>query len=176
MRTNKAIAILALVFTVLILMCFTFWINQGRFSLVNRNYFVFFTFIRDMFSYTGLAEVDMTKVTVALWHSGLTNVTPGHVLDNVRNVVLICNRKYTDINFRRDQSIDLLYTNQCYHSWYCWLHRVWSDALDHHTGFLNPHLSSLKLMTFLNTQGMRYCDVIHIAQYKSVPNTLSVSK
>ena len=83
MRTNKAIAILALLFTVLILMCFTFWINQGRFSLVNRNYFVFVIFISDVFSYTGLAEVDMTKVTVALCYSGLTKVTPGHVLGTV---------------------------------------------------------------------------------------------
>ena len=24
---------------------------------------------------------------------------------------------------------------------------------------------------FLNTQGMRYCDVVHIAPYKSVPST-----
>ena len=33
-----------------------------------------------MFSYAGLAEVDMTKVTVALCYSGLTKVTSGHVL------------------------------------------------------------------------------------------------
>ena len=36
-----------------------------------------------MFSYTGLAEVDMTKVTVALCYSGPTKVTPGHVLGTV---------------------------------------------------------------------------------------------
>ena len=33
-----------------------------------------------MFSYTGLAEVNMTKVAVALYYSDLTKVTPGHVL------------------------------------------------------------------------------------------------
>ena len=36
-----------------------------------------------MFSYTGLAEVDITKVTVALCYSYLTKVTPGHILGNV---------------------------------------------------------------------------------------------
>ena len=35
-----------------------------------------------MFLYTGLAEFDMTKVTVALCYSGLTKVTPDHVLGN----------------------------------------------------------------------------------------------
>ena len=32
---------------------------------------------------TGLAELDMTKVTVALCYSGLTKVTPADVLGNV---------------------------------------------------------------------------------------------
>ena len=41
---------------------------------------MFVIFFRDMFSYAGLAEVDITKVTVALCYSGLTEVTPGHVL------------------------------------------------------------------------------------------------
>ena len=41
---------------------------------------MFFIIIKDMFSYAGLAEVDMTKVTVALCYSSLTKVTPGHVL------------------------------------------------------------------------------------------------
>ena len=48
-----------------------------------RNYDVIDIIRRDMFSYTGLAEVDMTKVTVALCYSGLTKVTPGHVLGTV---------------------------------------------------------------------------------------------
>ena len=37
----------------------------------------------DVFSYAGLAEVDMTKVTLALCYSGLTKVTPGQVLGTV---------------------------------------------------------------------------------------------
>ena len=40
-------------------------------------------FVRDMFSNARLAKVDMTKVTVALCYSGLTKVTPGHVLGTV---------------------------------------------------------------------------------------------
>ena len=64
-------------------MSFTFWINQGRLSLQDWNYFVFIIISSDMFSYTGLAEVDVTKVTVALCYSGLTMVTPGHVLGTV---------------------------------------------------------------------------------------------
>ena len=83
MAADKDVAVLTLAFADLVLVCFAFWINQGRFSLENRNYFVFVIFIRDMFSYTGLAEVDMTKVTVALCYSGLTKVTPGHVLGTV---------------------------------------------------------------------------------------------
>ena len=83
MGANRDVAVLTLAFAGLVLMSFTSWINQGRFSLENRNYFVFFIFIRDMFSYTGLAEVDMTKVTVALCYSSLTKVTPGHVLGTV---------------------------------------------------------------------------------------------
>ena len=42
---------------------------------------MFVIFIKDMFSYAGLAEVD--TVTVALCYSGLTKATPGHVLGNV---------------------------------------------------------------------------------------------
>ena len=95
MITNKDTAILALVFTVLILMCFTFWINQGRLCFVNRNYDVFTIISRDMFSYTGLAEVDVTKVTVARCYSGLTEVTPGHVLGTV---IRIHNRKDNTCN------------------------------------------------------------------------------
>ena len=76
MSTNKDVTILALVLADLILMYFTFWIVQGGFSLKNRNYFVFVIFIRDMFSYTGLAEVDITKVTIIMCNSGFTNVTP----------------------------------------------------------------------------------------------------
>ena len=83
MRTKKGVTVLALIFTDLIVVCFTFWINQGRFSLVNSNYDVFFIILRDIFSYTGLAKVDMTKVTVALCYSGLTKVTPGDDLGNV---------------------------------------------------------------------------------------------
>ena len=64
-------------------MCFAFWINQSRSPLVKGNYFVFVIFIWDMVTYTGLAEVDMTKVAVALYYSGLTMVTTGHVLRNV---------------------------------------------------------------------------------------------
>ena len=41
-----------------------------------------------MFSYTGLAEVDMTKVAVALYYSDLTKVTPGHVLGIVMGIHL----------------------------------------------------------------------------------------
>ena len=65
-------------------MCFAFRINQSRSPLVKGNYDVFcIIIIRDVFSYTGLAEVDMTKVTVALCSSGLTKVTPGPVLGTV---------------------------------------------------------------------------------------------
>ena len=41
-----------------------------------------------MFSYTGLAEVDMIKVAVALYYSDLTKVTPGHVLGIVMGIHL----------------------------------------------------------------------------------------
>ena len=41
-----------------------------------------------MFSYTGLAEVDMTKIAVALYYSDLTKVTPGHVLGIVLGIHL----------------------------------------------------------------------------------------
>ena len=80
MGTNKDVAVLALLFAGLDLVSFTFWINQDRFSFQDWNYFVFVIIIRDMFSYTGLAEVDMTKVTVALCYRGPTKITPGHVL------------------------------------------------------------------------------------------------
>ena len=43
-----------------------------------------------MFSYTGLAEVDMTKVTVALYFSDLTKVTPGYVLGTVIGIHYFC--------------------------------------------------------------------------------------
>ena len=88
MSTNKDVTILALVFAGLGLVSFTFWINQGRLSLKNRYYFVFIIISSDMFSYTGLAEVDMTKVTVALCYSGLTKVTTGHVLGTVIGIHL----------------------------------------------------------------------------------------
>ena len=37
----------------------------------------------------------------------------------------------------------LLYTHQCYQSWYCWFHRVWSDAPDHHTVVFWIHITPL---------------------------------
>ena len=83
MAADKDVAVLTLAFAGLVLVCFAFWIDYGRFSSENRNYFVISIISGDMFSYTGLAEVDMTKVTVALCYSGLTKVTPGHVLGNV---------------------------------------------------------------------------------------------
>ena len=67
----------------------------------------------------------------------------------------------------------IIYTHQCYQSWYCWFHRVWSDAPDHHTVVFSIHITLLwnwwRIIVhnvFLNTQCMRYCDVIHIAPYK----------
>ena len=83
MGTNKDVAVLTLVFAGLVLVRFTFWINQGRFFFMNSNYDVFTIIRRDMFSDTELAEVDMTKVSVALCYSGLTKVTSGHVLGTV---------------------------------------------------------------------------------------------
>ena len=56
-------------------------LNQGRFSLEKGNYFVFFIFIIEIV-YTGLAEIDVTEITIALFYSGLTRVTPGYVLRN----------------------------------------------------------------------------------------------
>ena len=54
----------------------------------------------------------------------------------------------------------LLYTQQCYQSWYCWFQRVWSDTLDHHTVVFWIHITPLWNWCF--SQCMRYCDVIHI--------------
>ena len=60
----------------------------------------------------------------------------------------------------------LSYTLHCYQSWRCWFHRVWSDAPDHHTVFfLYPYQPSVVHNVFLNTQCMRYSDVIHIEPY-----------
>ena len=79
-EANKHMAIHALIFAVLVLMRFTFWINQGRLLVLESNYSVLFIIIRNMFSNTGLAKFNMTKVTVALYYSGLTKVTPDHIL------------------------------------------------------------------------------------------------
>ena len=38
---------------------------------------------------------------------------------------------------------DLLNTHQCYQSWYCWFHRVWSDAPDHHIVVFWIHITPL---------------------------------
>ena len=37
----------------------------------------------------------------------------------------------------------LLYIHQFYHSWYCWFHRVWSDARNHHTMLFWIHITPL---------------------------------
>lgn len=86
MSTNKEVTILALLLVVLIAMCSTFWIVQGTLSLMEWYYDMFFIVIRYMFFYTGLAEVGMTKDTVVLCYSGLTKVSPGHVLGIVIRV------------------------------------------------------------------------------------------
>ena len=44
---------------------------------------------------------------------------------------------------QQTQYLYLLYPHQCYHSWYCWFHRVWSDAPDHHTVVFWIHITPL---------------------------------
>ena len=80
MRTQEDVATFAMEFEGHYGMCFAFWINQSRSPLLKGNNFVFDIFIRDMFSYTELTEVDMTNVTITLNYSDLTKVTSGHVL------------------------------------------------------------------------------------------------
>lgn len=60
-----------------------FRINQSQDSLMKRHYSMVVIFIKYMFSYTWLAEVEMTKVTVALYYIGLTKVTSGDILGTV---------------------------------------------------------------------------------------------
>ena len=86
MRTKEDVTISALEIAGLFWMCFAFWINQSRSPLVKGNNGMFRIIIRNMFSYTGLAKVDMTKVAVALYYSDLTKVTPGHVLGIVMGI------------------------------------------------------------------------------------------
>ena len=77
-------------FVVVVSNLFAFWINRSRSPLLKGNYGVFWIIIRDMFSYTGLAQVDMTKVTVALHYSDSTKVTPGYVLGTVIGIHYFC--------------------------------------------------------------------------------------
>ena len=62
---------------------------------------MFVIFIRDMFSDAGLAEVDMTKVTVALCYSGLTKVAPGHVLGTVIRIHFMLNLEIQDVQMHK---------------------------------------------------------------------------
>lgn len=57
--------------------------HEGRFSLLEGDYFMFVILISDVFAYTGLAEADMAKVTVALYYVLFTMVTPDNVLGTV---------------------------------------------------------------------------------------------
>ena len=52
-----------------------------------------------MFLYTGLAEFDMTKVTVALCYSGLTKVTPDHILGTVIRILFCVKSENTQYSF-----------------------------------------------------------------------------
>ena len=62
---------------------------------------MFVIFICDMFSYTGLAEVDMTKVTVVLCNYSLTKVIPGHVLGTVSWIHCCSDKSENNQPYRR---------------------------------------------------------------------------
>lgn len=49
--------------------------NEGCSSFLERDYFMIVISIRDVFSYTWRAKVEMTKVTVAIYYGGLTKIT-----------------------------------------------------------------------------------------------------
>lgn len=70
-------------------MYFAYWKLQGRFSLLERNYYVFMIIIRDVFTNAWLAEADITKVTVALYYVLLTKVTSDQVLGTVTGIHLV---------------------------------------------------------------------------------------
>ena len=79
-----------------------------------------------------------------------------------------------------DRSCNLLYTHQCYQSWYCWFQQMWSDAPRHQTVVFWTYISPLwnwrynYIMHFL--QYTRHCDVIHIiAPYKICASILNVN-
>jgi hypothetical protein len=64
----------------------TFWINQGRFPVLEWDHFMLVVVILDMFPYTGQAQSDVADITVLLYHVFLTEVTLEEILSTAAGV------------------------------------------------------------------------------------------